>query len=179
MMMFSMLRIMMIIIMTMMPILMLRMVVILAVMMMLGGSSSLKREPTSSMRWSEFPFHWDPYDDYCVDYHDDQDHNDNDYDDQVIGITICIGILIILSIFLYVRIRRACNAGKYWDRVKIYNVKVNLQLGSGDTAFFKKMNIFIEWIFRYFFEWIFFLNEYFCRTIEWIFEWIKKVRYSY
>jgi len=31
----------------------------------------------------------------------------------VIGITICIGILIILSIFLYVRIRRACNAGKY------------------------------------------------------------------
>jgi hypothetical protein len=32
---------------------------------------------------------------------------------KVIGITICIGILIILSIFLYVRIRRACNAGKY------------------------------------------------------------------
>ena len=53
-----------------------------------------------------------------------------------------------------------------------------LGVGSGDTAFFKKMNIFIEWIFRYFFEWIFFLNEYFCRTIEWIVEWIKKVQNS-
>ena len=33
--------------------------------------------------------------------------------DQVIGITLVIGILIILSIFLYVRIKRACDAGKY------------------------------------------------------------------
>ena len=32
---------------------------------------------------------------------------------QVIGITLVIGILIILSIFLYVRIKRACDAGKY------------------------------------------------------------------
>jgi len=31
----------------------------------------------------------------------------------VIGITLVIGILIILSIFLYVRIKRACDAGKY------------------------------------------------------------------
>ena len=54
----------------------------------------------------------------------------------------------------------------------------DLYVGGGDTAFFKKMNISIEWIIRLFFEWINSLNEYFCRTIEWIFEWIKKVRYS-
>ena len=66
-------------------------------------------------------------------------------------------------------------------------------LGVADTAFFKKMNIFIEWIIRLFFEWMnslneYFwfsfewinsLNEYFRRTIEWIIEWIRKVRYSY
>ena len=65
-------------------------------------------------------------------------------------------------------------------------------LGVADTAFFQKMNIFIEWIIRLFFEWMnslneYFwfsfewinsLNEYFRRTIEWIIEWIKKVRYS-
>ena len=52
------------------------------------------------------------------------------------------------------------------------------EIGVGGTAFFQKMNIFIEWIIRYFFEWINSLNEYFSCTIEWIFEWIKKVRYS-
>ena len=66
-------------------------------------------------------------------------------------------------------------------------------VGVADTAFFKKMNIFIEWIIRLFFEWMnslneYFwfsfewinsLNEYFRRTIEWIIEWIRKVRYSY
>lgn len=31
----------------------------------------------------------------------------------VIGITIVVGILMILSIFLYVKIKRACNVGKY------------------------------------------------------------------
>ena len=68
----------------------------------------------------------------------------------------------------------------------------DLYVGGGDTAFFKKINISIEWIIRLFFEWInslneYFcstvewtnsLNEYFCRTIEWIIEWIKKVSYS-
>ena len=67
------------------------------------------------------------------------------------------------------------------------------EVGVGDTAFFQKMNIFIEWIIRLFFEWMnslneYFwfsfewinsLNEYFRRTIEWIIEWIRKVRYSY
>ena len=67
------------------------------------------------------------------------------------------------------------------------------RLGVADTAFFQKMNIFIEWIIRLFFEWMnslneYFwfsfewinsLNEYFRRTIEWIIEWIRKVRYSY
>ena len=67
------------------------------------------------------------------------------------------------------------------------------RLGVGDTAFFQKMNIFIEWIIRLFFEWMnslneYFwfsfewinsLNEYFRRTNEWIIEWIRKVRYSY
>ena len=68
----------------------------------------------------------------------------------------------------------------------------DLYVGGGDTAFFKKMNISIEWTIRLFFEWInslneYFcrtiewinsLNEYFCRTIEWIFEWIKKLRFE-
>ena len=70
--------------------------------------------------------------------------------------------------------------------------RYGFMVGVADRAFFKKMNIFIEWIIRLFFEWInsmneYFcrtiewinsLNEYFCRTIKWIFEWIKKVRYS-
>ena len=41
------------------------------------------------------------------------DKSQYDFLDQVIGITLVIGILIILSIFLYVRIKRACDAGKY------------------------------------------------------------------
>ena len=70
---------------------------------------------------------------------------------------------------------------------------IGQELGVADTAFFQKMNIFIEWIIRLFFEWMnslneYFwfsfewinsLNEYFRRTIEWIIEWIRKVRYSY
>ena len=37
------------------------------------------------------------------------------YQSKVIGITIVVGILMILSIFLYVKIKRACNVGKYWE----------------------------------------------------------------
>ena len=31
----------------------------------------------------------------------------------IIGVTVLIGVLLILSIFLYVRIKRACGRGKY------------------------------------------------------------------
>ena len=36
------------------------------------------------------------------------------------------------------------------------------------------MNKFFEWIFCRTIEWINSLNEYFCRSLEWFFEWIKK-----
>ena len=82
--------------------------------------------------------------------------------------------------------------GPHWVPMKFF-LSPQWGLGVADTAFFQKMNIFIEWIIRLFFEWMnslneYFwfsfewinsLNEYFRRTIEWIIEWIRKVRYSY
>ena len=43
---------------------------------------------------------------------------------------------------------------------------LHYHLGVADTAFFKKMNIFIEWIIRLFFEWINSLNEYFSTLLN-------------
>ena len=51
-------------------------------------------------------------------------------------------------------------------------------IGVGDNPLFELNEYFIEWIISDFFEWINLLNEYFHRIIEWIIEWIKKVRYS-
>ena len=49
----------------------------------------------------------------------------------------------------------------FWNPPLYSGKYVGLGVGVADTAFFKKMNISIEWIIRLFFEWIKSLNEYF------------------
>ena len=48
----------------------------------------------------------------------------------------------------------------------------NLRLGVNDTAFLKKMNIFIEWIISFNFEWIFYWMNILDLILNWILNWI-------
>ena len=47
-----------------------------------------------------------------------------------------------------------------WEKMLFNYCHICQRLALGDTASFKKMNIFFEWIFRILKKWIIFLNEY-------------------